>query len=164
MNSGRDLDPTEVFEHMAKGHHARVPNLRDADSYGLGALKALMQRGVFRAMGPVSMAANVTPSLVDLKEGNPNTAAARMFTGMAPAGTGELDRKLMQEAEIADKSPELKDPTYLRTLQNIGQRRAEQGKSPVVESFSGREVDTSATEEDDFLNAVKAKMRQGAQG
>lgn len=125
----------------------------------------LTKTRIFRSIGPVAgMASQVVPSLVDLKEGNPNTAAARMVTSMAPAGTGELDTKLMDQANIADKSPELLDPTYIRTLKNIGDRRMNMGKSPVVESMSGQKVDTSATEDNDFMNLVKARMRANSSG
>jgi hypothetical protein len=51
--SGMDLksaDPTQIYEIMAKGHHARIPNLRDADSFGQGALKSYMKNGVFKAL------------------------------------------------------------------------------------------------------------------
>lgn len=51
--AGKELDPTELFETMAKGHHARIPNLRDADSYGLGALKSMLKSRTFRGVAPV---------------------------------------------------------------------------------------------------------------
>lgn len=128
----------------------------------LDKLKSL--RGVLKAIPGIGPLTQITPSLVDLKEGNPNTAAARMITGLAPAGTGELDAQLMQQAHLQDNAPELQDPNYLRTLQAIGQRRQGMGKSPVVESFSGQPVDTSATEDSDFLNKIIAAQRAKTQG
>jgi hypothetical protein len=87
-----------------------------------------------------------------------------MVTGLAPAGTGELDKQLMERAEIADKDPELQDESYLQTMKNIGERRARMGKSPIVESFSGQKVDTSATEPTDFENRMKALQKLSSEG
>lgn len=44
----QDIDPMQMSEIMNKGHHANIPNLRDADSYGLGALKSMMKSGTFK--------------------------------------------------------------------------------------------------------------------
>lgn len=158
-------NPLITYQKGAKGHHARIPNLRDANSFELGALKSMMKNGTFKAAGPVlGVASNIVPSIADLKEGNPNTAMARMATSLAPAGTGELDKQLMEQAAIADKSPELQDPSYLNTLKNIGARREREGRSPVVESFSGQQVDTAATEGSDFENRLKAIQKLNSQG
>lgn len=46
----KSADPTQVYEMMAKGHHARIPNLRDADSFGQGALKSYLKIGAFKAL------------------------------------------------------------------------------------------------------------------
>jgi hypothetical protein len=70
----------------------------------------------------------------------------------------------MEEAALRDKSPELFDPEYRKLLQRIGQKRMEQGKSPVVESFSGQPVDTSATEGSDVENRIKALQALKSQG
>lgn len=48
-----DIDPTELYETAAKGHHARIPGLRDADSFGLGALKSYLKSGTFKSVAPV---------------------------------------------------------------------------------------------------------------
>lgn len=120
--------------------------------------------GALRAIGPIGAAAQVVPALADLKEGNSNTAAARLVTGLAPAGTDQLSSKLMDQAALADSSPELMDENYLKTLRAIGERRQREGKSPIVESFSGKQIDTSATEDSDFLNKIKAAMRANSQG
>jgi hypothetical protein len=159
----KNADPMQVYEMYAKGHHASIPDLREG-TYGLGALKSMMKTGAFKAIAPLSVASQITPSLADLKEGKPNTAAARMVTGLAPAGTGDLDSKLMEEAQLRDSSPELFDPSYQNTLKNIGERRRNSGKSPVVESFSGQKVDTSATDDSDFLNKIKALQKSNSQG
>lgn len=112
-----------------------------------------------KAVPVLSAVSQITPAIADVKDGMPNTAAARMLTSLAPMGTEEVQDSLMNRAQMEDKSPELLDPTYINTLKKIGERRAREGRSPVVESFSGQEIDTSATESNDFLNRVKAKMR-----
>jgi hypothetical protein len=43
-----DLDPMHQYDLMSKNHHAKIPNLRDADSFEHGALKSLMKSGTFR--------------------------------------------------------------------------------------------------------------------
>lgn len=48
-----EIDPTQLYEIAAKGHHARIPGVRDADSFGLGALKSFMKSGTFRGIAPV---------------------------------------------------------------------------------------------------------------
>jgi hypothetical protein len=49
----RPIDPTEMYEVAAKGHHARIPKLRDADSFGLGALKSYLKSGTFKGLAPL---------------------------------------------------------------------------------------------------------------
>lgn len=49
----QDIDPMQMAEIVNKGHHARIPNLRDADSFGLGALKSMMKSGTFKGIAPV---------------------------------------------------------------------------------------------------------------
>lgn len=49
--SGLDLknaDPMQVYDVYAKGHHARIPDLRDADNFELGALKSYLKNGTFK--------------------------------------------------------------------------------------------------------------------
>lgn len=159
MNAG------DAYEIMSNKHHVEnIPGKRGVGSFAKGALESLKNNGTFRALGPLSAISQVTPTLADLKEGNTNTAAARMITSLAPPGTGDLDQQLMQEAAQRDNSPELSDPGYLQTIKNIGERRMREGRSPVVESFSGQKVDTSATEESDFANKVNALRKLSSQG
>jgi hypothetical protein len=49
----KDIDPMQMSELVNKGHHARIPSLRDADSYGLGALKSMLKSGTFKGIAPV---------------------------------------------------------------------------------------------------------------
>lgn len=52
--SGMDLknaDPAEVYELMAKKHHANIPKLREG-TFGLGALKSYLKSGTFKGVAP----------------------------------------------------------------------------------------------------------------
>ena len=117
-----------------------------------------------RALGPMAVASGVVPLAADIKEGKPNTALARAVSYAAPIGAEQLTDQLMETAELKDTSPELLDPEYRKLLVRIGKKRMEQGKSPIIKSFSGREVDTSKTEESDFLNKVKALQELSSKG
>lgn len=110
-------------------------------------------------LNPLSIASQGVSALADIKEGKPNTAAAKLATSLAPMGAGQLEDNLMEEAAIKDKYPKLQDPTYLRTIKNIGERRQQMGKSPIVEGFDGEQIDTSQTEKSNFENLMK-KLRQ----
>jgi hypothetical protein len=61
----RPIDPTEMYEIAAKGHHARIPKLRDADSFGLGALKSYLKSGTLSLITSPAMTSVVlnTPSV-----------------------------------------------------------------------------------------------------
>lgn len=59
----RPIDPTEMYEVAAKGHHARIPKLRDADSFGLGALKSYLKSGAFKAIPIIGTAATGAAAL-----------------------------------------------------------------------------------------------------
>jgi hypothetical protein len=109
---------------------------------------------------PLGVLAGVSGSLADVKEGKYNTAGTRMITNMAPMGIGDLSDKLMESAELRDTSPELFDETYRQTLINIGKRRMREGRSPIVETISGRKVDTSAMDADDEVNKRNALLRE----
>jgi hypothetical protein len=53
--SGFDLknaDPAQVYEMIAKKHHAQIPDLREG-TFGLGALKSYLKSGTFKGMAPV---------------------------------------------------------------------------------------------------------------
>lgn len=48
----KNADPAQVYELMAKKHHANIPKLREG-TYGLGALKSYLKSGTFKGIGPV---------------------------------------------------------------------------------------------------------------
>lgn len=75
--SGFDLknaDPTQVYELIAKKHHAQIPKLREG-TYGLGALKSLAKSGTFKALPIIGTAA---------------TAAAALSSPDASAAAGDI--------------------------------------------------------------------------
>jgi len=117
-----------------------------------------------RALAPLAVLSGTVPIIADIKEGKPNTALARAVSYGAPIGAEQLTDELMQNAELKDTAPELLDPEYRKLLMRIGQKRMEQGKSPIIKSFSGKEVDTSKTEESDFLNRIKALQELNRKG
>ena len=80
----RPIDPTEMYEIAAKGHHARIPKLRDADSFGLGALKSYLKSGTFKAIPIVGTAAAGAAAL-----SSPDASAAAMDMAI-PGGLESL--------------------------------------------------------------------------
>ena len=63
--SGFDLknaDPAQVYEMMAKTHHARIPDLRQG-TFGLGALKSYLKSGTFKALPIVGPAIGAAAAL-----------------------------------------------------------------------------------------------------
>lgn len=135
----------------------KVENPKLARLHGAATLAA-------RALGPMAVASGVVPLAADIKEGKPNTALARAVSYAAPLGAEQLTDQLMETAELKDTAPELLDPEYRKMLMRIGQKRMEQGKSPIIKSFSGKEVDTSKTEESDYLNRIKALQELSRKG
>jgi hypothetical protein len=161
-----EMNPVEAEIARSSDHHLpRLDVPDDTGHYESRNIKRLLTgKGLLGTLPVLGAASQVVPSIVDLKEGNPNTAAARMVTGLAPAGSGELDADLLENAKLRDSSPELFDPSYRKTLEAIGARRSREGRSPVVESISGQQVDTEATEGSDFENLLKKKMNAERQG
>jgi len=135
----------------------KVENSKSARIHGAATLAA-------RALGPLAVASGVVPLAADIKEGKPNTALARAVSYAAPLGAEQLTDQLMETAELKDTAPELLDPEYRKLLMRIGQKRVERGGSPVIKSFSGKEIDTSKTEESDFLNRIKALQELSSKG
>lgn len=57
--NNKDIDPTELYEIYAKGHHAEIPKLREG-SYGFGGLKSLLKNGTFKSIiGPLAKATGI---------------------------------------------------------------------------------------------------------
>ena len=80
--SGFDLknaDPAQVYELIAKNHHAQIPNLRNG-TYGLGALKSYLKSGTFKAIPLVGTALGAGLALAS---GEANAASALPILGEA---------------------------------------------------------------------------------
>jgi hypothetical protein len=63
--SGFDLknaDPAQVYEMVAKKHHAQIPKLREG-TFGLGALKSYLKSGTFKALPIVGPAIGAAAAL-----------------------------------------------------------------------------------------------------
>lgn len=52
VSKNKSFTPDEIYERMAKGHHAEIPNLREG-SFGVGALKSYLKSGTFKGLAPV---------------------------------------------------------------------------------------------------------------
>lgn len=85
------MDPSEIYETVAKGHHAKIPNLREG-SFGLGALKSFMKSGNFKQLvGPV------VGTGAALLAASPSDALAEVVVpgGVSGAGESQEDEDLM---------------------------------------------------------------------
>ncbi|HEY0751563.1 MAG TPA: hypothetical protein VGD26_10420 [Chitinophagaceae bacterium] len=102
-----ELDATELYELAGKGHHAKIPKLRDANTFELGALKSYLKNGNFKSIaGPVA-GLGLTAALM------PEDASASDFIpglDQAENAGSAFDDKLMQ--------------TEVRALQNYDASQA----------------------------------------
>jgi hypothetical protein len=103
--SGVDLknaDPAQVYELMAKKHHAQIPNLREG-TYGLGALKSYLKSGTFKALPYVGTA---LAGAAALSSPDASAAAADLAIpgGLESLGPSEEDYAI----ENPQASPELR--------------------------------------------------------
>ena len=74
-----NIDPRDLYETLAEGHHAKIPKLREG-TYGFGALKSLIKNGTFKSVpvvGPVLGAAIAAAS------GDSNAASGLPILGEA---------------------------------------------------------------------------------
>lgn len=115
-----DIDPTEAYELMAKGHHAEIPKLREG-SFGLGALKSMLKSGTFKT---VAGALPLAGTAAALSSGDVSAAAAELpseipVVGQAydairseSAGNSQDDKDIINEVQARknyDNSPASKD-------------------------------------------------------
>jgi hypothetical protein len=94
-SSGFDLknaDPAQVYELIAKQHHANIPNLREG-TFGLGALKSYLKSGAFKALPLIGTAAAGAAAL-----SSPDASAAAMDMaipgGLESLGPSEEDASI----------------------------------------------------------------------
>lgn len=102
----KNIDPVDMYEVLGKGHHARIPNLRDADSFGLGALKSMMKSGTFKqAAGAIPLVGGVAAAAMS----GDASAAVPLLEEAEDVGMSAADEKSMLNEHNArvnyDKSP-----------------------------------------------------------
>ncbi len=90
----KNIDPAEVYEMYAKGHHANIPNLREG-SYGLGALKSMLKSGTFKQ---VAGALPVVGGLAAATMSGDASAAVPLLDEADDVGESkETERELLNE-------------------------------------------------------------------
>jgi hypothetical protein len=104
-SSGFDLknaDPAQVYEMIAKKHHAQIPDLREG-TFGLGALKSYLKSGTFKALPIIGTAA---AGAAALSSPDASAAAADLAIpgGLESLGPSEEDAAI----ENPQASPELR--------------------------------------------------------
>ncbi len=103
--SGFDLknaDPAQVYEMIAKKHHAQIPKLREG-TFGLGALKNYLKSGTFKALPIIGTAAAGAAAL-----SSPDASAAAMDMAV-PGGVESLSPSAEDAAiENPQANPELR--------------------------------------------------------
>jgi hypothetical protein len=103
--SGFDLknaDPAQVYELIAKKHHAEIPKLREG-TFGLGALKNYLKTGTFKALPVIGTAAAGATAL-----SSPDASAAAMDMAI-PGGVESLGPSVEDAAiENPQANPELR--------------------------------------------------------
>ena len=104
--SGFDLknaDPAQVYELIAKKHHAEIPKLREG-TFGLGALKSYLKSGTFKALPIVGTAAAGATAL-----SSPDASAAVMDMAIP----GGLENLSPSDEDAAIENPQA-NPTARR--------------------------------------------------
>lgn len=91
----KDVDPIQMNEILNKGHHARIPGLRDADSFGLGALKSYLKSGTFKGVVPA-----ITKGA--LAAGGGLASLAAEAADSEEAGSSEDDRMMIAERQARE--------------------------------------------------------------
>lgn len=112
--SGFDLknaDPAQIYELIAKRHHAQIPSLREG-TYGLGALKSLAKNGTFKAIPIIGTAAAGAAAL-----SSPDASAAAMDMAI-PGGLESLGPSVEDAAiENPQTNPELRKAALQKLMQ-----------------------------------------------
>lgn len=113
--SGRnmfDIDPTEMYEVMAKGHHLEIPKLREG-AFELGALKSYLKNGTFKAIPIIGTAAAGAAAL-----SSPDASAAAGDI-LVPGG---LDSLGPSEEDATIENPQANPELRKAALQKLMQR------------------------------------------
>lgn len=100
----KNMDPAQVYEMYAKGHHQNIPNLREG-TYGLGALKSYLKSGTFKALPIIGPALGAAAAL----SSGDASAAVPLLSEADDVGMSSDDEKQMLAEHNArvnyDKSP-----------------------------------------------------------
>lgn len=137
-----DIDPTEAYEIMAKGHHTEIPKLREG-SFGLGALKSYLKSGTFKGIAPVGIGAAITAAAL------PEDASASDFIPVldqADNAGSSMDDKMLQ-TEVKARQNYEKSPAYQ------DRRGFKLGEQPSVDS-----IDTEYTNDNQYRKEALKKL------
>jgi hypothetical protein len=122
-----DPTPEMLNEIASKGHHARIPNLRDADSFGTGALKSMLKSGTFKG---IAHTLPVAGTALALASGDANAAmeeapgdipgVGQVYDAVRsePAGSAEDDKQMIAERNASANYN--KSPARLDALKKLG--------------------------------------------
>jgi hypothetical protein len=112
----KDLDPMQMSEIIHKGHHARIPNLRDADSFGLGALKSMLKSGKWK-----SVAAPVVGKGLATAAGGVYSVASEAADSEEEGSSSEQNALLRERDEQTRRDNNMQDasPIEKQTFQNM---------------------------------------------
>lgn len=105
----KNADPAQVYELMAKKHHAQIPKLREG-SFGLGALKSYLKSGTFKALPIVGTALAGAAAL-----SSPDASAAAMDMAI-PGGLESLGPS---EEDAAIENPQRNPAARRAALESL---------------------------------------------
>ena len=103
-----EVDPAEAYELMSKGHHAKIPNLREG-SFGLGGLKSMLKTGTFRAVPLIGTALGAAAAL---ESGDVMAAVPGLDQAESVGESAESEKQALAEHDARvsyDKSDAFKD-------------------------------------------------------
>lgn len=117
----KDIDPMQMSEIINKGHHARIPNLRDSDSFGLGALKSMLKSGTFKqAAGALPLVGGLAAAAMS---GDAMAAVPVLGDADDVGMSGDEEKAMLNEHNARvnyDKSPA--HQARLNALKGFGQK------------------------------------------
>lgn len=92
----KSMDPAQVYELYAKGHHANIPDLREG-TFGLGALKSYLKSGNFKSLAGPAIGVGLTAAMMP-----EDASAADFIPGLdqaSNAGSAMDDREMQTEVK-----------------------------------------------------------------
>jgi hypothetical protein len=128
-------DPTDIYETVARStaHHAEIPKLREGGSFGLGALKSMLQSGRFKSLAPI-----LTKGAVAGAGGIATLAAEAADTeNMGDAAEQEAFQRESDEANRRSKAIQ-KVPEMKAVYDNIDNPDLKRATLNRIRGFSGK--------------------------